>query len=241
MEKTNRNWGGAAFVGVAFMASGLAYLNLPTRVPAGWDTIMLPKDLAPEPAHLSRTALALLLPTIALGMLLLFTWLKSRGGERLTRWLFGSRVREEAGVDFSVESFEKTYNLITTLLVGMIVLVHFMSLALAFEAGRPIGRIFVLLVGILFAAIGNFIPRVRPNPIMGIRTARTLNDRALWTRAHRMLGLMIFCTGALVVLLALTAFEWGLIAAVAGLIVSLIVAGIYAHLPRREGVAGALL
>jgi hypothetical protein len=234
MEKTNRNWGGAAFVAAAFIASGAAYAFLPEQAPAGWDSILFPRDLLEQPARVPRIALALLLPSIAFAILLLLRAFKTQGGEKFTRWVFSRMVRGADTEDFGVHSFEKTYDLITTLLVGGVVLVHFMSLASGFGAGRPIGRIFVFLVGVLFATIGNFIPRVRPNPVMGIRTSKTLNDRGLWTRAHRLLGRMIFGTGVVIALLAITSFEWGLIAALAGLIISLAVVGVYVYSPRAK-------
>ena len=46
---------------------------------------------------------------------------------------------------------------------------------------RPWGpRLVVVLLGSAFIAIGNLLPRTRPNLALGIRTRRTLNDRAFW-------------------------------------------------------------
>jgi hypothetical protein len=241
MEKTNRKWGAPALIGSAFAASAVAYARMPALVPAAWDAILLPKDLAPQPVYVPRAAVALVLPAIALLIFALLRILKTRGGERLTAWLFGFLRANPSVEDLRVARFEKTYDLIATLLVGVVVAVHFMSLALAFGAGRPIGRIFVFLLGILFAAIGNSIPRLRPNMIMGFRTKRTINDPALWQRAHRLFGVLVFCTGIAIVILALTEFEFAMIAAVVGLLISLLVVAVYVHAPRRGVTAAALV
>src|SRR5262249_46390310 len=46
----------------------------------------------------------------------------------------------------------------------------------------------VVLLGIATGAIGNLLPRTRPNAAIGFRTARTLEDRRLWMLTHRVGG-----------------------------------------------------
>jgi uncharacterized membrane protein len=52
-------------------------------------------------------------------------------------------------------------------------------------------------------SIGNLLPRTRPNLAIGIRTARTLSDRALWIRTHRSLGYLVTALGVVIVVAAL--------------------------------------
>ncbi len=80
-----------------------------------------------------------------------------------------------------------------------------------------------VLVGLLFILIGNYLPRIRTNWIMGIRTPWTLSSERVWRRTHRLGG---YCFMAAGIFIAATAVPgvgvplWGLIigAAVAGLI-----------------------
>ena len=45
-----------------------------------------------------------------------------------------------------------------------------------------------VMFGLTLIVIGNLLPRFRPNVVIGIRTARTLNDRAAWAHTNRIAG-----------------------------------------------------
>jgi uncharacterized membrane protein len=64
-------------------------------------------------------------------------------------------------------------------------------------------RIVPLLLGATMIAVGNLLPRVRPNIAIGIRTRRTLSDRACWMRTHRRAGYLIVAAGVVVALSAI--------------------------------------
>jgi uncharacterized membrane protein len=61
------------------------------------------------------------------------------------------------------------------------------------------GRAVVVLVGLTTAAVGNLLPRTRPNLAVGLRTRRTLGDRQLWALTHRMTGYLAVIVGAVTV------------------------------------------
>jgi uncharacterized membrane protein len=60
-----------------------------------------------------------------------------------------------------------------------------------------------LMLGITMISVGNLLPRTRPNLAIGIRTRRTLSDRAYWLKTHRRAGYLVVTCGAVVVLSAL--------------------------------------
>ena len=45
-----------------------------------------------------------------------------------------------------------------------------------------------VMFGLTLIVIGNLLPRFRPNIVIGIRTARTLADRAAWAHTNRVAG-----------------------------------------------------
>lgn len=61
------------------------------------------------------------------------------------------------------------------------------------------GRVLVVLAGLTLMAVGNLLPRTRPNMALGIRTSRTLSDRQLWMMTHRMGGYTTVALGALTI------------------------------------------
>jgi immunity protein, SdpI family len=81
--------------------------------------------------------------------------------------------------------------------------VHAILLAVLLGAAwiQPIAsRAVVVLVGFTLIAVGNLLPRTRPNLALGIRTSRTLTDRRLWMLTHRVGGYIAVAVGALSVL-----------------------------------------
>lgn len=52
-------------------------------------------------------------------------------------------------------------------------------------------------IGILFVALGNYMPRIRPNYMFGIKTPWALQDEHNWQRTHRMGGFIFVMMGIL--------------------------------------------
>jgi hypothetical protein len=102
--------------------------------------------------------------------------------------------------------------------------VHGMVLAVlvGVRAVQPwASRAVVMLLGLTLMAIGNLLPRTRPNIALGIRTSRTLTDRRLWMLTHRAGGYLCVAVGMV------TAFSGAFLAGpnVAGLSAGAFLAG----------------
>jgi uncharacterized protein YhhL (DUF1145 family) len=88
-------------------------------------------------------------------------------------------------------AFESTYHAIVLRTTLFVVALHTLVMldltrALADVGLQPsAGRVVVVLFGILLLAVGNLLPRTRPNVAVGVRTARTLANVQLWQRVHR--------------------------------------------------------
>jgi immunity protein, SdpI family len=139
----------------------------------------------------ARVLVAFTLPTTALVVYALFRSL----------WTH-DRVRSGNG------AFEQTYHAIVFRALLFITALHILVMAeltgVVSTAGLGIaaGRVVVVLIGIVLIAIGNLLPRTRPNVALGVRTSRTLTNAQLWQQVHRAggyvtvaLGLVIAITG----------------------------------------------
>jgi len=96
-----------------------------------------------------------------------------------------------------------TYRAMTLQAVAFVLVLHALALAtladvLGVRAIAP--RAVAVLVGLFFVGVGNLLPRTRPNLLIGIRTARTLDDRELWPRIHRTCGYLAVGFGTVVAL-----------------------------------------
>ena len=91
-------------------------------------------------------------------------------------------------------------------IVGWIILFH-LAIQLAVliglsgaSGGARLARGVIVCLGLALIAVGNLLPRTRPNLAVGIRTTRTLTDRQAWMRTHRAAGYVLVAMGAVIAL-----------------------------------------
>lgn len=65
-----------------------------------------------------------------------------------------------------------------------------------------IGAVVVVLVGVLFVIIGNYLPKCKQNYTIGIRIPWTLNDEENWNKTHRLGGKLWTVCGILMIPIA---------------------------------------
>ena len=139
----------------------------------------------------------------------------------------------------------QTYRAIARRVVIFLLALQMLIVLNLFGAGwlRPIApRGVVMIFGLLLAAIGNALPRTRPNHLFGIRTARTLDDRQLWIRLHRTAGYVAVVAGAVIALAAAFLSKDGIawVVAVSALGGGAILAAVYvAGVPALEATPDA--
>ncbi len=80
-----------------------------------------------------------------------------------------------------------------------------------------------LTIGLMFVAIGNYLPKIRQNPTLGIKISWTLTNEENWNRTHRMAGKLWVIGG---ILLLFTVFLPMKIAAWIWLIALIVLAGV---------------
>lgn len=72
----------------------------------------------------------------------------------------------------------------------------------------PVGRISMLVVAILFVVMGNYLPKCRPNPYMGIKLPWTYASEENWYKTHRFGGKVWVVCGLLLIPAGLFSWEW---------------------------------
>lgn len=224
-----RKWLPLLPVALALGLTALAYGDLPPLVQPGWEYI-LPVGAAAANETMPREVFMVLIPGLAIAVWALLAQLaRVRRAAILPDWLAAA----------AVERFEPTYHIVVLGVVGLLALMHIMLLAGA--AGWPpwtFNAVGVTLGAGLFA-VGNLMPRVRPNWIVGVRTRATLTDPQLWLRTHRYFGGLLMLAGIAVAIVALTAPRF----AIATLAVGILVAAAAAHLwaAKKKPTAAAVL
>jgi len=157
----------------------------------------------------ARILVAFTLPTTALVIYSLFRSL----------WMH-DRIRSGNG------AFESTYHAIVLRALLFVLALHvlvMMELTGAMDAGGlrlPASRAVVVLFGVVLVAIGNLLPRTRPNVAVGVRTRRTLANAQLWQQVHRAGGYATVALGIVMVVtgLVLTHETVGVVVSAAALL-----------------------
>ena len=58
----------------------------------------------------------------------------------------------------------------------------------------------ILLLGFLYAILGNYLKTIQPNYFIGIRTPWTLESESVWKKTHRLGGILFFVGGLIIIL-----------------------------------------
>jgi uncharacterized membrane protein len=167
-----------ALLGGSATITAALYTRLPERLPYHFDVHGRPDAWVDKPVG------AVLL--LAIGLV---GWALTRFGARLLPRDARARL-ERSPVGAAALS-----------LVALFCLLHavvlWTALRDATSAAAPLG----IALAIFWIALAQILPRVRRNPILGIRTAWTLSSDENWARTHRFAGIAM-TVGGLVALVA---------------------------------------
>jgi hypothetical protein len=204
-----RKWNAAIPVVASFALSAAVFQRLPRLAHPDFSALV-PMKLPPF-GPLGRLEAALLLPMVALAVWTLLTYLaKVRSAKPpLPQWL----LNENTGAK-SIGRFEPTYETIIFGVTALLFLIHAGLIAAMLSLPAWIFQVLTASIGLGMIAIGNVLPRTRPNWIAGVRTKQTLSDPAVWARTHRLAGLLMMIAGSVVIAASIFAPEYAVIAAI---------------------------
>jgi uncharacterized membrane protein len=169
----SRKWLGPVLILLAFIGTAVVYPDLPAQVPTHWNWRGEVDDTA------AKFPGAFTGPLILAGIWVLLPLLRRIDPRRR-----------------NYERFDETFWVVLNVLALGLVLLQAAVLGAALGAPFEMGRLVLGGVGILFLALGNYLPRLRSNWWMGIRTPWTLESEEVWRRTHR-LGGRTFVLGGL--------------------------------------------
>jgi uncharacterized membrane protein len=88
----------------------------------------------------------------------------------------------------NVEKFRGDWWMLVNLIVTFFAAMEVITLGYALGWPMDLGRGMLVSLGLLFVGIGNYLPRVRSNWFMGIRTPWTMDNERVWRATHRVGG-----------------------------------------------------
>jgi uncharacterized membrane protein len=213
----SRRYAGLLINVVLLVVAALVYSRLPARVPTHWDLHgdvngTMPKFPGAFLASLIAIALWFLLP--------------------LLRRIDPRRA--------SYEKFDATFFLVVNLVCVLMAVIEGLTLAVSLGMRVDMTRSVMLAAGVMFVVLGNYMPRIRSNWWMGIRTPWTLDNDEVWRRTHRVGGRAFVGAGIVTIVSTLLPGEASLTIGVAAMVVAALIAVVYSYMawrdePTREG------
>ncbi|MBO5745247.1 MAG: SdpI family protein [Clostridia bacterium] len=97
----------------------------------------------------------------------------------------------------------------------------------------PMETIAPTITGILFIALGNYMPKCRQNYTIGVKLPWTLNSEENWNKTHRLAGWVFVFGGTVITVLGFFGLTWPLLAVLPILI---IVPSVYSYILYRKGI-----
>jgi hypothetical protein len=210
-----RKWLPAIPILIGLGMSASAYSGLPADVAPAWSRVF---PFVAGDETMPRLPFLLLLPLVATAV-----WAAMAAGARVAGRRGGAYLNDETGAK-AITRFEPTFAIVVTAVVGLVMLLHVALLATVAERPHWTMTAVGIVLGLGTAAVGNLMPRVKPNWIVGIRTRATLSDPSLWNRTHRYFGGLLMLVGIGVAILSLFASHYAFAATAVGLLIAAVLA-----------------
>lgn len=197
----------ALLVGIG-LVTAILYSRLPALVPTHFGIQGYPN------AWMDRPLGAWLMPVIAVA-----TWAFVRFGSGVlpSEW----RARFEAS----------PRQILGALLAGLFSAMHLVVLYVTLNPGMSAAGPFGVALGVFWVLLGQVLPRVRRNPLLGVRTTWTITSDENWARTHRFAGWTFTIGGLVAAMGGFVGATWFPLAAMA---LSAVAPAIYSFLLARQ-------
>ena len=103
---------------------------------------------------------------------------------------------------------EKMMNCLLWICPSVSLVLSAVTYSVALGAKPDVGFIIMLLFGVLFILLGNYLPKCRQNHSLGIRTPWTLRSEKNWSKTHRVAGWSMSIGGVAILLTAFFRSPW---------------------------------
>ena len=127
----------------------------------------------------------------------------------------------------------KVLQLILWIIPAISLVLFAVTYATALGKAVPIELVMPVLIGFIFAVIGNYLPKCRQNYTIGIKIPWTLNSEENWNRTHRFAGRLWTVCGLLIILTGFLGSFWFILVCTIPMVIAPLV---YSYMLHRKGI-----
>ena len=95
---------------------------------------------------------------------------------------------------------EKLARVMTWLLPALSLVIQFLVLAESLGYHLDVALITMVIVGIIFILLGNYIPKTSQNRVVGFRFPKTMNNPDNWQKTNRIGAIMLVISGLIMII-----------------------------------------
>lgn len=101
------------------------------------------------------------------------------------------------------KKFESSYEIAIGVLVTFAFVLQMAIILSSLGYDISMDRIIMVMVGVMFVVIGNYLPKAKSNFFYGIKTPWTLSSEISWKKTHRLGGRLFVVSGLAIILSSL--------------------------------------
>ncbi len=207
------DWYSALVIAAAGAMSALAFPRLPDRVAVHW-------NVSGEADRFGTRIEALWLVPAVMALV----------------WLVKQILPKVDPRGANYARMQSTYDFVISATLTLMLAVHAFVIATALGHAVPVHRFMPIVIGVFLIALGNVLPRTRPNWTFGVRTPWTLSNDRVWMRTHRVAGYLMTACGAVTLLAAALPGVWPVGVAITSIIAAVVGSVVYSYvLWKQEG------
>lgn len=166
---------GLLFVILSFLVAFWLYPRLPYHVPVHWNINGRVNGTMAKPWGVFFTPLVM-----------------------LALWVVFLALPAISPKGFRMDNFRSVYDVVRLAVLGFLFLITSVTLLAGAGYPLPIPLIVSTLLGVFLIVLGNFLPKIRKNFFVGVRTPWTLANDEVWLKTHRLAG-WVFVFGGLAI------------------------------------------
>ena len=134
----------------------------------------------------------------------------------------------------NLENRQKTYNIFRYGLTCFFICMDGFFYYLSLHPYANVKFLLLVLLGVVFIGMGNYMPRIPQNYFLGIKTPWTLSNEYVWKKTHRIGGYSWILIGMIMVICALLQVPYTFIIMIVLLLGDVIFMMIYSYLIYRR-------